>query len=181
MDFSTEGPFRREKFVAVAGHEARQGLVWTPGGLATKYTKKYEGLFGAKHFPWCAAFLVWCLEQAGLTVPMHLGPKHLPTSLVEAWHSWGALHKLGFAETPSYKAEAGDLVLFDWQQTTQEAPDHYGWDDHVGVLLYMEQGLYVVAEGNVRNQARIVKHAGKFIDGFVRIPDGFIFPSQPFA
>lgn len=168
------------QFVGIAGHEARQGLVWVPGGDATKYTKKFEGLFGTNRFPWCAAFVTWCLEQSGVQVPMKLGPKQYPSSLVEAWHTWGTQQKFGFVETPDYKAQAGDLVLFDWQMTSGQ-PDFYGWDDHIGVLLYMDQGLYVVAEGNVKNQARIEKHAGKFIQNFLRIPEGYTFPSQPFA
>ena len=76
--------------------------------------------------------------------------------------------KLGiFKESDGYKPEAGDWILYDWQDSGKG--DNVGGPDHVGIVEKVSSATITVIEGN-KNKAvgrRLVHINGKYIRGFV--------------
>ncbi len=94
--------------------------------------------------PWCACFVSWALDQAGMTSPVGDHPRWFANvddfmdyfqknSYDDYGQSW-----LAGGEKPT----AGDLIFFDWNKGTNP--------QHVGVVLSVsEDGKYVYTiEGN---------------------------------
>jgi hypothetical protein len=144
-------------------------------GPAKIFTKKFEPAFGKNRFPWCAAFVTWCCEQAGLNIPMNC-PTGYTFALVEAWQIWAKSKGFYIDNAKGVIAQPGDIIIFDWDQRNLNDPDS-DWDDHIGFVVdYLpDSGFYATAEGNV-NDATARKNRDKIlIQGFIRIPDGFKF------
>jgi len=67
-------------------------------------------------YPWCAAFVTWCLEKVDYRVTTP-GP-----ALVENWVQWGTKHGMIVA-----RPFRGDLVCYDWNADN--------WYDHIGFVV----------------------------------------------
>ena len=66
--------------------------------------------------PWCAAFVTWCFQRAGMTITTP-GP-----ASVENWEQWAA--KAGYIAARPLRA---DLVCYDWNADN--------WYDHIGFVV----------------------------------------------
>jgi len=173
MTTTTTG-FTRAKALALAIAEAKQHLGWR-AGTAKKYTHKYEGVFGKGRYPWCASFVTWCCDQAGLNLPVSC-PTGYTFALVEAWQMWAQSKGFYIDNAEGVVAKPGDIVLFDWDQKNLNETDK-DWEDHIGFVVdYLpDSGFYATAEGNV-NDVTALKNRDKIcIQGFIRIPDGYHF------
>lgn len=98
--------------------------------------------------PYCACFVSWCLNQAGVTAP------HFPSAIAFDWRDVGGR---GIA---SYALSAGDLVAFDWDG------DKVG--DHVGIIEVAHGGgVYTTIEGNTSGGvvARRTRYASQIVCG----------------
>lgn len=98
--------------------------------------------------PYCACFVTWCLNQAGVTAP------HFPSAVAFDWRDVG-----GRGIAP-YALSAGDLVAFDWDG------DESG--DHVGIIEVAHGGgVYTTIEGNTSGGvvARKTRYASQIICG----------------
>ncbi len=161
--------FLRDNLCLMAAHDAKIGLLWTPGSEATKYTKKFEKIFGLGRFSWCAAFVTFWLEFAGLPVPLYLPYTKFTSALCQAWEEF-AKHEGLWLEKDSVPSP-GDLVLFDW--------NHDDHDDHIGIFLgFTPEGHLYCAEGNVKNKTALTTRGRAFVKGFIRIPNGYQFPVE---
>ena len=83
---------------------------------------------------WCACFVSWCGEQAGL-IDSGAMPKF---SLCSDGVDWFASR--GRFVDASYVPSAGDLIFFDW--------GHDGHVDHVGIVEAVSGGKVYTIEGN---------------------------------
>lgn len=169
--------FTRSKLADSAEAEAKKHLVWTPGSEADKFKKKFWPVFGKGKWSWCAAFVTWNCEQAGLVMPVKC-PSHFgyTFALVEAWQQWAIEKGFYIDNDGRFMPVRGDITCFDWDQSSFNDPDN-DWENHIGVFLEMDGALFICAEGNTSNQTNIKKRTAKQIQGFIRIPDGYIIPT----
>ena len=100
---------------------------------------KYGAWYGMNGEPWCAIFVSWCADQAGILntlIPKFSGC----TSGGRAWfQSHDRWKEKGYIPSP------GDLVFFDW--------DHSGDCDHVEIVEWVESNgttLHTIG-GNTSN------------------------------
>jgi len=162
-----------EKLLEIAGREAAGNYGWRDDSGARKYTKKFEPVFGKGRFPWCAAFVTWCLEEAGVEVPLNMPSKFGYTSaLVEAWQQWAIEKNYYLPNVAGVEPKPGDIVLFDWSNPTN--PDN-DWEDHIGFFAKKDGTALVCYEGNYRDKTAIVYRYLTTVQGFIRLPADFSF------
>ena len=109
---------------------------------------------------WCATFVSAVAIKASLTdiIPVECGCN----PYIEL------AKKLGiWVENDAYVPNAGDLVLYDWQDSG--AGDNTGSADHIGLVVSVSGSTIKVIEGNMSNAVgyRNLKVNGKYIRGFV--------------
>jgi hypothetical protein len=137
-------------------------------GTYNYFRERFIPILGSQNWPWCAAFVHKCLEEAcGRSLP--LTPVTGPASyaLCESWQKW-AQQKGYWHNAPGFNPPKGAIILFDWSAATYPDQD---WEDHIGVFLYKEGNAYVCAEGNVNDMTGIRKRYLKNIQGFIVLPD----------
>lgn len=167
------------KMAEIAEQDAKLGLVWSPGSAADKYKIKFWPVFGKGKWSWCAARVTWCAEQAGLKMPVKCPDKFGFTfALVEAWQQWAEAQGFYIDNDGKFVPQRGDISIFDWTQTNIDDPDK-NWDDHIGIHLGMVGANYLCSEGNT-NGGRVANkiRKGVNIQGWIRIPDGYVFPES---
>lgn len=171
--------FTREKLADIAEVEANQKNRY-PAIL--KYTKKFNPYFGEfapglhRNYEWCAVFVTWCCEQAGVKMPVEAPGQRFTFALVEAWQQWAIASGYYHDNNGSFVPQRGDIVIYDWGG--RNIPDT-DWENHIGVFLYKEGENFVAAEGNVgaKNNLKSITDIKKdrkseVIQGFIRLPDG---------
>ena len=72
-----------------------------------------------------------------------------------------------WVESDSYIAKLGDAILYDWDD--KGSGDNTGWPDHIGTVVEVHNGYYVIMEGNYKDSVkkRTISVNGKFIRGFI--------------
>lgn len=75
-----------------------------------------------------------------------------------------------WVEDDSYKAQKGDIILYDWQDSG--SGDNVGTADHVGIIVDVTDSAFIVREGNYNKTIgnRTVVINGKYIRGFITPP-----------
>ena len=76
--------------------------------------------------------------------------------------------KMGvWVEDDTYVAKLGDAILYDWDD--KGSGDNTGWPEHVGTVIEVHNGYYVIMEGNYKDsdKKRTISINGKFIRGFI--------------
>ena len=89
---------------------------------------------------WCACFVSWCADQAGL-IDEKLVPKFDNCASGAAWFKSHDMF-----EHPPYTPNEGDIVFFDWEGD--------GISDHVGIVTSSENGIISTVEGNSADMVR---------------------------
>lgn len=111
---------------------------------------------------WCACTWSALAIKLGYTsiMPVEISCIHL----IENAKKMGC-----WVENDSFIPQAGDAVLYDWQDNGNG--DNTSSPDHVGVVTYVNEsaGYMVVVEGNYDNavKKRTVSLNGKYIRGFI--------------
>lgn len=101
------------------------------GSNKTKYGKAY----GMDGNPWCAMFVWWVFKQAGCSELFFGGKKSAYCPTIADYY---ILKKQTVSKS---KGQAGDIVLFDWNQNNSS--------DHIGIIESRNSdGSYVCIEGN---------------------------------
>jgi len=97
---------------------------------------KYGQWYGMDHESYCAMFVSWCFEQAGLSsivaAQTEKGFAYCPTGLL-----WFQKKKQIVGK---YSAQPGDIVFFNWTNTAQP--------DHVGIVVGASSDGLTTIEGN---------------------------------
>lgn len=97
--------------------------------------------------PWCASFVLYCLERAGYPVPLRLTDR-LPLRNVNALERW--CEEQGWWFHPSeFHPEPGDLVFFSWR-VDSDAGLKSG--RHVGIVERVTETHLQTIEGNTRDR-----------------------------
>ncbi|MBQ6501203.1 MAG: CHAP domain-containing protein [Mogibacterium sp.] len=115
---------------------------------------------------WCAASVsAWAIETFGKDKAKEFFPlsANCGTIICNA-------KKLGiWKESDAYKPEAGDWILYDWDDKTGSKADCKGGPDHVGLVEYVKDNVITVIEGNYHKAVTERKIAvnGNYIRGYV--------------
>ncbi len=74
-----------------------------------------------------------------------------------------------WVEDDSYTPSIGDLMLYDWDDTTGSTSDNTGNPDHVGIVQAISGTTITVIEGNKSNTVgtRSMQVNGKYIRGYI--------------
>ena len=108
------------------------GYSETPAG--TNKTK-YGTWFGLPGVAWCAIFVSWCYDKAGIVLPKIGFSKPGFAGCQSAYAYWKKAGKI--VKTP----QRGDIVLFDWNGD--------GRYDHTGLFdMDLGKGFFQSVEGN---------------------------------
>lgn len=72
-------------------------------------------------------------------------------------------------EADTYTPAPGDLLLYDWGDTTDSGGDNTGNPDHIGIVEYLVGDTITVIEGNYQNSVgrRCIRVNGKYIRGYI--------------
>ena len=122
----------------------------------TKYGKWYakkvgNGYFAEKGVPWCAMFVSWVLDKAGVRCAGIPGASC--SAVVKAARKAGA--------TVS-SAKPGDLVIFDWDPAKADGPDH------IGLVVDIEGSYVNTIEGNTGGAVKRRTRALRWVYAIVR-------------
>lgn len=165
--------FTRGAAVVLASQECDKDISWSGNGLAKKYTKKFEKVFGLGRFAWCAAFVTWCCEQAGLNIPVSAPGTNATFAFVPAWVVWAKRNECWIEGGSNVIPTYGDIVIFDWDGAERPSTDQ---DDHIGFVIKDNgDGTVSTAEGNVNDATAFKNRSKSVIQGYIRIPNGFRF------
>lgn len=90
---------------------------------------KYGAWYGLNYQPWCAMFVSWCADQAG--IPTSIIPKfaYVPNG-IQFFRNQGRYYARG-----QYTPVSGDLIF-------------YGDSDHVGIVERVANNVVITVEGN---------------------------------
>lgn len=128
-------------------------------------TVKPQGYSAKKNDPWCAEFASACAIQ---TFGKKDAISYFPLSASCPRMITEAKAKGIWIEKDSFVPNAGDFILYDWQDT-EPKKDNKNSPDHVGIVEKVKDGIITVIEGNKHNKVarRTIKVNGKYIRGFV--------------
>lgn len=159
----------RSKMVAVA-----KSYIGTCGGSAAHAdilhffnSVKPDGYTAKKSDFWCAEYASACAIQA---FGKSAAKKFFPLSASCIYIIKKAKQMNIWVESDKYIPEAGDWILYDWQDSGKG--DNKGNPDHVGIVEYYKAGYIHIIEGNMgaepgRCGRRKLQINGRYIRGFV--------------
>lgn len=144
---------KRRKAVVIAARQV--GYIERPGNR-----NKFGKWYGMDGVAWCAEFVSWCYDQAGLD--FHYA--YVPFAVSDAHN-----HKNGLSWVAFSSGKAGDAVAFDW--------DNDGVADHIGILTGKRASTALTIEGNTSpsdfsNGGMVMRRERPFSDtagGFIRV------------
>ena len=110
---------------------------------------------------WCATFVSAVANKCGYTdiMPTECGCD----KMIALYKNLGC-----WKEDDSYTPSAGDVIFYDWQDTTGSSSDNTGSADHVGIVEKASGTTITVIEGNYSDSVkrRTLQVNGKYIRGF---------------
>lgn len=118
-----------------------------------KPSRKYKVQYSDN---WCATFTSVIAHKCGLT------KEQFP-------YECGVMEQVKLAKeqdtffTDAEKAEAGDLIIYDWNTDK--------WSDHVGFVIKSVRDNLHIIEGNIKNTVgyRTIPKSSKSIQGFIKV------------
>ena len=105
---------------------------------------------GVTYAAWCAAFVSWCANQAG--VPSSVVYYHAYCPYGANWFRNQGRFQYAASRGGSYTPKAGDIVYF--------APAGSSTSSHVGIVRYVKNGYVYTVEGNTSGQNGEVNEGG---------------------
>ena len=124
-----------------------------PGSNRTIFGEQY----GVNGVPWCMEFVWCCFANAKLSKYFYNGCK---TASCTALMKWAV--NVGLMVYKDY--QMGDVFLYDYDKNPKDS-------EHTGIFTgEMENGKYVVIEGNYADKVAIVKRSASEIVGAFRPP-----------
>lgn len=124
---------------------------------------KYGEWYGLNYNPWCAMFVSWCADQAGIAT--NVIPKHASCDEGMMWFQNRGRFQFGAYYGGTYTPKRGDIIYFG-------APYGNGYDStHVGIVYKVDDYVHVL-EGNSDYKVQTVTYKMniKYVLGY-GIPD----------
>jgi len=146
---------------------AQEDAAHTNRGAAIRKFQDATELAGTQGWPWCAAFVDWCVEQFILQFPNKIGvmPSERPrTASAFGWKAWAKKHGCEIF-TEHSRAQRGDVVIFTFS--------------HIGIVVANNLGELETVEGNTNpaggRDGYGVFHRSrtpelKLVDSYIRLP-----------
>lgn len=124
----------RQKILEIAKEQI--GTTEKPiGSSNVKYNTWYYGhAVSGANYPWCAVFVAWCANQAG--IPTNIIPKTASVSNLQTFFRNQGLYK-----NKGYKPSPGDIMI----QKSNGA-------SHTGIVLESNGATFSTIEGNTSNK-----------------------------
>ena len=111
---------------------------YTDSANGVQESSKYGDWYGIPNAYWCAMFVTWCADQAGISTAVI--PRFAScTTGMRTFQKMGRWQN-SLSQGGSYIPQMGDLIFYDWNGT--------GISSHVGIVLYVEDGKVYSVEGN---------------------------------
>ena len=112
---------------------------------------------------WCAGFVSAVGHQCGWNDIIL--PECSCGQMVALYRSSRVSH---WMERDDYVPDIGDIIMYDWDDTTGPTVDNTGWPDHVGIVTAVFGGRITVIEGNISKTVgyRTITVNGRYIRGF---------------
>jgi len=101
---------------------------------------KYGAWYPMNYNPWCAMFVSWCAEQAG--IPTSVIPKHASCDVGVNWFKRNSVWHDSAYHGGTYTPMAGDIIYFGV----------VGDSDHVGYVTGVKNGYVHTIEGNASDK-----------------------------
>ncbi len=123
------------------------------------YTK-YGAWFGAPTTAWCAFFVAWCSNQAGISTSVI--PRIGNCASLVRWFS----QRGRYYQKSGFTPRAGDLIFYNWGSGSVS--------DHIGIVTGVNGNSIYVIEGNTggsqgyRVEAKTRKKTSSSVIGFAR-------------
>lgn len=118
-----------EKFINVAKEELKKGFKEINSNNITPYGEWY----GMNGEPWCAMFVSWCADQAGILNTIVPRYAYCPTGV--NLYKEKNRYKLNSSD---YNPKAGDVIMFQTNGTI----------DHTGIVIENSNNVITTIEGN---------------------------------
>ncbi len=111
---------------------------------------KYGEWYGLNYQPWCAMFVSWCADQAG--VPTHIVPRHASCDVGMNWFKdrgrWQYSPYYGGGYTP----KQADIISFGYKDGSEYDATH------VGIVYSVDDEKVTVLEGNSSAKVQTVSY-----------------------
>ncbi len=112
------------------------------------YTK-YGEYCGSPYIDWCAAFIVWCANQAGIGTSVI--PKNASSNGLKDFFSAKNRYYVSYGHGGSYAPKAGDIAFMSASNKTNDIT-------HVGIVISYTGGTITTIEGNYSNRVTLVSY-----------------------
>lgn len=137
---SVSAATQAENLITIARNEVASASA--NGGYVGSYNK-YNDWADISGLSWCAAFVCWCADQAGISTDIIY--KSNRCSVIKKWYEDRALFYYSPYYGGSYIPKAGDLVIFDWDSVAD--------GDHIGIVTGTSGNYLSTIEGNTSNSS----------------------------
>lgn len=130
--------------------------VFNDSKLCTRYTMTVKDA-------WCATAVSSAFISSGLS-------SIFPCVECSCNNMISKAQKAGiWVENDAYVPSIGDVILYDWQDTTGSTSDNKGSADHVGIVESVSGNTMKIIEGNYSDtvKERSLTVNGKYIRGFI--------------
>jgi hypothetical protein len=144
----------RQKVIAIAKSQIgtkETGSGWTKYGAW--YGEYVKSKYAFSNAAWCAMFVSWCGNQAGLSSSTFYYHAYCPSGVSwyqnkKQWHWKG------------YTPKSGDIVYYDWNGDSVT--------DHVGLVASYNKSTITTVEGNYSDQVkqRTINYKSSYIFGY---------------
>ena len=112
---------------------------------------KYGEWYGLNYNPWCAMFVSWCANQAG--IPTSVIPKHASCDVGMTWFINNGRWQYAAYYGGNYTPQPGDIVYFGVKLSS-------GFDStHVGIIYKSDSKNIYVLEGNSSAKVQTVSYS----------------------
>lgn len=108
---------------------------------------KFGAWYPMNYNPWCAMFVSWCAEQAG--IPTTVIPKHASCDIGMSWFKRNSQWQDSAYFGGSYIPKAGDIIYFGVPHDS----------NHVGIVRYSAGGYVYTVEGNASDMVKNKSYA----------------------
>lgn len=130
---------------------------FTANAGSGNYTK-YGKWIGANGQAWCASFISWCANKAGVSTTVV--PKSASTGTFRTFYlNKGRLHLSPNYTTTAYTPKIGDIIIFGTSET---------YATHVGIVVSVTSSNVTIVDGNYSNKVskRTVSRTNTEIIGY---------------
>lgn len=111
---------------------------------------KYGEWYGLNYNPWCAMFVSWCADQAG--IPTNVIPCHASCDVGMNWFKAREKWQYSPAYGGQYEPKSSDIIYFGYKYG-----DEYD-STHVGIVWKTDNERVYVVEGNSSSKVQTVSY-----------------------